>query len=248
MAFEAELENISFLRDRISVISDLIDEAAINIKKDGIAITASDRAVVTVVDFMLSKDVFKNYSYEKDMRVGLNLTYLLQVLRRANPSDILKMRLEASALQLKLHGSSTRSFVIPLIDISREDLPPIDKLNFSSSFLVDTDILNSGIEDADIITDSVVFSINSEGVKMKAESDASSAELDMRPDGGLKNLKVDRPVRARYSLDYLKKIIKSRKLAEKASIEMDTDYPMRIRFDVPGKMQLGFILAPRVEE
>ncbi len=246
--FEAELENISFLRDSMSVISDLIDEAALNIKKDGITIMASDRAVVTVVDFMLSRDVFKTYSYENDRRIGLNLLYLLQVLRRANPGDVLKIKLEENSLKLRLEGSSTRSFVVPLIDISREDMPPIDKLNFSSSFVVDTDILNSGIEDADIITDSVVFSINSEGVKMKAESDASSAELEMRPDGGLRELKVDRPVRARYSLDYLKKIIKSRKLAEKASIEMDTDYPMRIRFDVPGKMQLGFILAPRVEE
>ncbi len=248
MSFEAELDNISFLRDSIAVISDLIDEAAINITKDGISIIAADRAVVTVVDFMLSKDVFRKYICEKNERIGINLLYFLQVLRRANAGDMLTLMLDGNRLKLRLDGSSVRSFVIPLIDISHEDIPPIDKLSFSSSFVVDTGVLNSGIEDAEIVTDSVIFNVSKDGVRMKAESDASMAELEMKQDGGLSELRVERNVRARYSLDYLKKIIKSRKLAEKAAVEMDNDYPMRIHFEVPGKMKLGFILAPRVEE
>jgi len=29
---------------------------------------------------------------------------------------------------------------------------------------------------------------------------------------------------------------------------MATDYPMKLDFNVPGKLNLGFILAPRVED
>ena len=59
---------------------------------------------------------------------------------------------------------------------------------------------------------------------------------------------MNEPVRARYSLDYLKKIIKAKKLSPETKISMSNDYPMKIQFEVPGKMQLGFILAPRVDE
>ena len=59
---------------------------------------------------------------------------------------------------------------------------------------------------------------------------------------------ISEPVRARYSLDYLKKISKAKKLSPEAEMAMATDYPMRLEFNIPDKMRLGFILAPRVEE
>ncbi|MBI4896284.1 MAG: DNA polymerase sliding clamp, partial [Candidatus Aenigmarchaeota archaeon] len=65
---------------------------------------------------------------------------------------------------------------------------------------------------------------------------------------GLKIHDIGEPVRARYSLDYLKKMIKGRKLSNTASIEMGTDYPMKLEFSVPEKIRLGFILAPRIED
>ena len=64
----------------------------------------------------------------------------------------------------------------------------------------------------------------------------------------LKIITADQPVRARYSLDYLKKIFMARKLSDTAKIAMATDYPMKVQFEVPNKMRLAFVLAPRVEE
>lgn len=247
--FSAVLEDVGLFRDSIATISELIDETELHIKEKGIEMIAADRAVVVVIDFLLSRNAFKEYNHEKDLKIGLNLMNLISVLRRANPQDRLSIKIEDNKLHLTLEGDSTRSFVLPLIDVSREESPPVDKLDFSAGLKINSDVLGSGIEDAELITDSIVFTVRKDAFVMKGESDSSSTQLFL-PTGteGLQILNVNEPVRARYSVDYLKKIIKAKKLAELASLHMSTDYPMKISFEVPGKMNLGFILAPRIEE
>jgi proliferating cell nuclear antigen len=249
--FEAEMENITLLRDSVDTISELIDEAEIEIKDEGIEIKASDRAVVSVVDFSMSKNVFSSYKVDQETKVGLNLSNFLQILRRATPDDKVLFALDGNKLKIVIKGDSTRKFTMPLIDISKEDAPDLNKLEsgFSSSLIVDSNILHSGIEDAELVTDSVVLTLRKDMFSIKAESDAASTHLEIPNDSNM--LKVDgvnEPIRARYSLDYLKKMMKARKLAEKTKIFMATDYPMKMQFEQPEKLMLSFILAPRVEE
>lgn len=247
--FSAVLEDVGLLRDSVAAISELIDETELHIKEKGIEMISADRAVVVVVDFQLSRNAFKEYSHESDMRIGINLMSLLSVLRRARPQDRLRIKVEDNKLHLTLESDSTRNFVLPLLDVSREESPPVDKLDFSASVKINSEVLGSGVEDAELITDSVVFTVRKDAFLMKSESDSSSAQLSI-PTGteGLHVLNVNEPVRSRYSVDYLKKILKAKKVADTASMHMSTDYPMKISFEVPGKMSLGFILAPRIEE
>lgn len=247
--FEAKLDDVALLRDSIATVAELIDETELNIKEYGLQLIASDRAVVVVIDFYLDRSVFREYKYTDDARIGINLQNLLQILKRAGEGDSLAIKLADGKLELTLKGVSTRKFVLPLIDISREETPPIDKLDFSAELSIDSEVLSSGIEDAELITDSVIFTVRKDQLTMKGESDSSFTQLDlMKGDGNLRITDINEPVRARYSLDYLKKIIKAKKLSPSAKISMSNDYPMKLQFEVPGKMQLGFILAPRVEE
>lgn len=248
--FEATIDDISLFRDSIATIAELIDEAEFVAKDTGIELLAADRAVVTVVEFKMHRNAFKEYTHDdQDSKIGINLLNLLQILRRAGPDDRLKMRLSENKLYITLSGKSTRRFTLPLIDISREETPPMDKLEFSTHLRMNSDLLTSGIEDADLITDSAVITVRKDAFLVQAQSDVSSTELEVLADGhDLKILEIGEPVRARYSLDYLKKIIKAKKLSEEAEIYMATDYPLKMVFNVPGKAGLSFILAPRVEE
>ena len=249
--FEAQLEDPSLLKESIAAIADLIDECEMKIKNDGIEIVASDRAVVAIVYFFLSKDAFSEYKVDEEKKIGLNLVNLIQILKRASPEDKVKLKLEGNKLHIVLIGSSTRSFTLPLIDVSKEEEPDINKLQtgFSAVFSMDSNVLNSGIEDAELITDSIVFTLRKDMFSLKAEGDSSSAHLELEPGSG--SLQIDdmgEPIRSRYSIDYLKKMLKPRKMAEKINMQMATDYPLKIEYNVPDKAKLSFILAPRVEE
>lgn len=247
--FSATLDDASLLRDSIAAVSELIDEVVLDVRAGGIKMVAADKAVVVVVDFFLSKDAFKEYNYESDERIGVNLANFLQILRRASPGDKLKLRLEGNKMHIVLESESVRSFTLPLIDVTREETPPLDKLDFSATFSMSGEIFSSGVDDAELVGDSIVLTVRKDRFVMKSESDASATQLEIVPGSeSLKPIDINEPVRARYSVDYLKKIMKARKLNEKITISMGSDYPIKFQFNVPGRMDLGFVLAPRVEE
>ena len=85
--------------------------------------------------------------------------------------------------------------------------------------------------------------------KIWAKGDISSSQLELKKgEEGLAKLETTEPVKARYPLEYLKKMIKASKFANKVALEFSNDYPMRIVFKDIDKINLSFILAPRVEE
>ena len=53
-------------------------------------------------------------------------------------------------------------------------------------------------------------------------------------------------IRARYSIEYLKKIIKGSKLSDNMTLLMSNDYPLKVEYKIIDKLSLATILAPRV--
>lgn len=240
------LDDLTTFRDSIATISDLIEETQIKIKKNGLELIASDRAVVAVVDFKFSSKNFREYGYNSDISIGINLTNLLQILKRAKSSDITEFAISDNKLIITLKGESTRRFSMPLLEI-RDEIPQgIEKLVFPVKLEVQSSALEDGIEDADLVSDAITFEVNKDSLSLKAEGDSSSSEIMI--DKSKAKFSGDKVAKATYSLDYLKKMIKGRKISENTIIEFDTNYPMKMTFQRGNDVVLSFILAPRIEE
>ena len=54
-------------------------------------------------------------------------------------------------------------------------------------------------------------------------------------------------LKAKYSIEYLKKMIQGSKLSPQVYIRFNTDYPLKLEFKVMDKLMMAFILAPRVD-
>ena len=250
--FKATLADVSLLREPLSSIAELIDEGIFKATKKGLGLVAADRAMVAVADFLLSASAFENYELDKDEPMGLNITNLLSVIKRAGAGDKMSFNLQGAKLEITIQGESRRRFVVPLLDLKEEEVPPIDQLEFKSRIKLKPDILQNGISDAEIITDSVVFSTNPMRFAMMAEGDVSRTELELeKGNEALLELVVDggaKDIKSRYALDYLKKMVKAAKIADSVSIEYAQDYPMRLSFVAGDKVRISYIIAPRVTE
>jgi proliferating cell nuclear antigen len=247
--FKASLKEVSLLVNSISTIAELIDEGIFKLSKDGISLLASDRAMVAAVDFKISSSAFEEYEIDKEQSIGLDIPNFLSVLKRASAQDKATFTLQDSKLEIVLENSSRRRFVLPLLELSQEEVPRIDQLEFSTKAVLSSDVLESGIADAEVVADAVVFEASPSHFIMRAEGDISSTQLELeKGNKALAELKAAGSVRARYPLDYLKKMIKAAKLADSVSLEWAQDYPLKMGFEVEGKLSLNFVLAPRVEE
>lgn len=248
--FKAVTKDSKLLRDSIDTISQLIDDGLFKLKKDGIELVAADRAMVSFVDFKLKGSYFDEYESDKERTIGLNLLNFLTVLKRANSNDKLTLNLDEkeNKLEVILEGDSKRRFSIPLIEISREDVPQVDQLKFGASAEVRADILEQGITDADIVADSVIIELSPDNLRMFAEGSSSKAELNLeKGNDALFDLDSKEMINSRYSLEYLKKMIKGSRLSERARIMLGKDFPLKLEFRGENAT-LSLILAPRIAE
>ncbi len=247
--FRATISDVNLLRDSISTIAELIDEGVFRITEKDLSMVAADRAMVAVVDFRIMANAFDKFETDKEYSIGLNIGNLLSVLKRAGSGDRVTLTLQDAKLEIVMENSSRRRFVIPLLDISQEEVPPIDQLVFTAKAAIKPDIMESGIADAEVVADAILFEGGVDKFCMRAEGDVSSTQLELeKGNEALKDLRADADVKARYPLDYLKKMIKAAKIADVVSIEWGKDYPMRLGFKAEDKASLTIILAPRVVE
>jgi proliferating cell nuclear antigen len=248
--FKAVMADSSILKDSIFTIGELIDEGIFKVDKNGLALIAADRAMVAVIDFKLPATIFDEFKVDKEQNIAVNMTNLVSVLKRVGANEKLEMELKDNRLEITMRNSSVRKFTVPLLDINKEEIPPINQLDFKAKAKIKSDVLKSGIEDADIVGDSVVLEARKNGFVMRAAGDITSTELTLeKGNEGLLDLNITGElVKARYPLDYLKKMIKAAKLSNDINIRWSKDYPMRMDFTSVDKVSLGFVLAPRVSE
>lgn len=249
--FRATLFDASLFRSTLEAISELISEGVFHATSDGISFLATDPTMVTLVNMKYAAKAFDEYKTEGKADIAVNLENLLSVLRRARAGDKVTLGLEkgANRMQIVIRGESTRRFTIPILDIE-ESKPPEMKLDFPATIEVKTGILADGIEDASIVTDTVIFAAKPEAFQMIAEGDLSKVELDLEKGASESLVKITTKgaTRSKFSLDYLKKIIKAAKITDVVKIELGNDYPIRLTFSAPNKCTMSYVLAPRVED
>jgi len=241
------LAETKYFKDSISVISDLVSEARFKITKNAVELVAMDPANVAMVVFKLLSSCFTEYKISKDVDIAINMSNLKQILRRAGPNDILSMELEDNKLKIELKSNTTRTFSLPLIDIEEKE-QKVPELNFPASVNTPSSILNNAIEDADIVSESVTFAIEPKKMVIEAQGDLSHVKTEIKSDDETKiNIEGSDKIKAKYSVEYLKKMITASKLSDNVTIYFNKDYPLKIDYKVVDKLQMSFILAPRVE-
>ena len=245
---KATLANAGVLKDAVGIISEIIDEAVFTFDNNGLSLLSPDRNMVAVIDFKLLSSAFEDYKVETEVKIGLNLSNLAGILKRVKDTDKITLSMPKNKLEMVVEGLNKRSFEIPVLDIKREK-PPIEQLTFPGKIDLEASMLADSIEDAQVVGDSVVFEAGKENFKISSKGDTSSWMLELKKgDNGLLNLEVQENIKARYQVEYLKKMAKACKLSKQVTLEFGTDYPLRLAFKEIDKVNLNFILAPLSEE
>lgn len=242
------LADPTLLKDSITVISELVNEARFKITRDGLELVAMDPANVAMVIYKLLSSSFTEYDVEKEQEIAINLANFKQILRRVGASDILTLEVTGeNKLQIQLKGGTTRTFSLPLIEIEEKE-QRIPSLTFPIMIGTNSSILNDAISDVDIVAESVTFAAEPEKLTISAEGDLSKAHIEIKSSEDTK-IKSESPakIKAKYSIEYLKKMINAGKLANEVTVFFNQDYPLKLEYKIVDKLLLSFILAPRVE-
>ena len=124
----------------------------------------------------------------------------------------------------------------------------IPDLKFPVTINLPSEILNEAVEDVDVVGESVTFMAEPKKFTINAEGDLSQAKIEVKESDSVKiKVESNETVKAKYSIEYLKKMITGSKIADEVSIYFNKDYPLKLEYKTVDKVMLSFILAPRVE-
>ena len=237
------------LKEPFNAISELVNDVKLNINKDRIELVAIDPSSVAMVIFKLFSSSFVDYQVNGSVDLSISLDSIKQVLKRAKPSDTVMLQLDEDKRKLKiiLRGETSRTFNVALLDIEHKE-QKVPDLKFKAKIEMSSATFDEAIQDMDIISDSVSIDVIENKLLISSEGNTSDGKVEISEEVGAvitNDAKGD--VKSRYSIEYLKKIIKGGRLADKVIIQFDKDYPLKVDYILKDKLQLSTILAPRVE-
>jgi len=239
------LADTKLIKEPITIISDLVNEARFKISKNSIEMIAMDPANVAMVVFRLLSSAFVEYSVKEDSVIALNLNSFKQVLRRIKGNDNITLEVAEGKLKTTLSGNNIRTFYLPLLDLEDKE-QKIPDLKFKATITCPSSVLNDAVEDVEIIAESVSLQAEDKKFIVSASGDSSKATVEIKGDENIV-VKSEEKVRSKYSIEYLKKMIQAAKIADIVSIQFNKDYPLKLEYKQIDKLQLMFILAPRIE-
>jgi len=248
--FMVRMADAKFLKDMISAISILIDEATFDLTPEGIKLRAMDPSRVAMVDFEWPKTVFDEYVCSEAMKMCVNIGEMLKLLRRTGKDESVELSLDEKTGRLKIaiKGKYIRTFNMPTLEAMEEEVPT-PKVTFNVRAKTTTEGLREAIEDASLVSDHVRIEADNEKVMMNATGDLMGATIELKKGSdALLDLEAKEPSKATFSLSYLSEIVKAAvATSDITTLEFSTDMPIKLDFKQPKEGKLTFYLAPRIE-
>ncbi|MGC8715578.1 MAG: DNA polymerase sliding clamp [Thermoplasmata archaeon] len=236
--------NVKDLKEITDLLLTLVTEAKFEFTKKGLSVKCVDLAHVAMIVIDLNKDAFLEYDLNEDTELGIDLEKIKDFLKNTSSTDVIEIKKEDSKLLLTV-GYLSRT--MQTIDPSSITVPKVPSLGLPAKAVVPTAQFSGGIKVAENISDNITLHITPTEFRLYSTGDEDSTKLII-PKDLLKELKCDAEVKSLYPVDYLLRFIKAIN-SEYVSVNLGTDYPVKIEFEICNGKGTGlFLLAPRIEE
>ncbi len=243
---ELILENPSLLKKSMEIISDIVLEGTFVFKQDYLELVALNSNNVVMVIFRLLSTNFESYDIKEEKQVSLSLEHLSSVLKSCDDKAKLHLVIEDNGkLKIVSQGRNKKEFELSLIDYSDDNLQKVPNLDFPVKVVASSAAFTNAINDLQFLEEGVALSAKNKQFVMEGKTNSMSGRVELSEEV---DVKAEKDVSCRYSMEYLKKFMKADKIVGTVELSFNEDYPLKIEYKVVDRLLLGFILAPRGEE
>lgn len=230
-------KNTNLLTKSLDTITPLIQETNVRFKDEGIYIKAIDKTQILLVDFFMSKKAFDSYAIEPSL-VGLNILELKNMLSRSFGEDKLQLNLKEQGLDVQLLGKIERRFYLSFLDLSEQDIN-LPEIRYELEFNITAGLLKEILADINLVASTLIFKINGGKLVIEATGEKGNIKTTL-PDIKVKSKKN---FSAKFSLSFLKNIVKSMDNDKALLIKLAEDVPIYIEYTLSKDCVIKFYLS-----
>ncbi|NYZ73591.1 proliferating cell nuclear antigen (pcna) [Candidatus Micrarchaeota archaeon] len=241
------IQDAPALKSAVDSIVCLVEEGQFEVKADGLHLKAMDPSQISMVSFTMPKEAFLEYNVSEEMKLGLDIGQFANVLARGKKGEKAELSVEEGRLVVKFFGEKhKRTFKVPLIE-SGDRVQKEPKIEFKNSAKIRADAIKETLKDAKLISSHVRLQLTPEQfiVDVRGENGDVKAEFD-KGGSDLVELNSNSPAKATFPLQYLEDMVKATSASSVVMVNLETDRPLRLEYDVEGA-HVVYYLAPRIE-
>lgn len=238
------LAEIDLIKKPFSIMNELITEAVLNIETDRISLVMMDPANVAMVIWNLYSSACTEWDCEPQ-RLCIRLEDAKQMLKSATKFDVLSIEhnKDEEKLDFVLRGKSVRRYSLPLVQNEDKD-QKIPELSFKAKIVMPSDTFAEQINEACNISNSIQFSAEHNKLfDLTATGNINKLNIENRD----VEIYAENPTSCKYSLEYLKQMVKAKDISKDVIIQFSEQYPLMLTYKQLDKTDMIFILAPKVE-
>lgn len=230
----------------LEALSALVAECRLTFGPDGLAVTATDPAVVASVDVSLERDAFETYEGATGT-FGLDVERLSTITGLADRDQPVTIAVDAGTRQLFV-AIGELEYAMGLLDPETVRSPPDpDELDFefAGGAVLDGVAIDRFVAATDLVADHLAIELSEASLAVAADGDVDSVSIAL----GTSELREFTPGEARslYSLEYLHDMSRAIPADAVVSLEFGTDIPISLSFTfAEGAGAVEYVLSPRI--
>lgn len=243
--FRSEI-NAGLLKSSLDAVNVFVEECKVHLDDDGLSVKAVDPANVGMVELDLPSSSFESYEADGEL-IGLDLSRLQDIVGMAKAGDVVRLELDDETGKLRIQIDGLR-YTLSLIDPdSIHQEPNVPDLDLPAEVVLAGAEINRGIKASGMVSDHMAFGVDGDSFYMSASGDTDDVRVDLGADEVI-SLETSDDARSLFSLDYLESMSKAIPSDAQVRMEVGTDYPVKLDFELSGgEAEVTYLLAPRIE-
>ncbi|VVC01297.1 DNA polymerase sliding clamp [uncultured archaeon] len=246
--FKFSVDDARRYKSATDPIVNLIDEGLLEVGKEGLFLRAMDPSQIAMVSFSMPKSAFAEYDAPApSAKIGLDFDNLSKILGRTRGGQNREIAQRENTPQLRFGGAKRkRSFKVPVLDLpagaTKEPSVQHDAVvKVSSTHFRET------LRDAALVGSHITLEATPEGFSIEVHGDSSDlTEESEKSSEEIIEMKVDKPAKATFPLQYLEDIVKAAPDNAAIMIHLKTNAPLKVEYEVESA-KVAYFLAPRID-
>lgn len=245
-SFRAAIQ-ATHLKTVLSTLRAFVDKARVRVTDNGLTVRAVDSANVAMDDLELEAAAFESFEASPGT-LGLDLSRLADPVGLATTDDLVQLFLDPESRKLIVVVDGLQYSMACLDPATIRSEPTLPEFDLPASVTIDRDVLQRGVKAADLVADHVRIRMEGEDETflIEAEGDIDAVALELGGDDI--DIIALGDADALFSLDYLKKMVRTVPKGTAVTLELGEDFPLILSYDLAdGDGSVTRMLAPRIE-
>ncbi len=245
---EAEFKDVELFKKIMDAVGALMSDVSLDFDTEGFTIKAMDPANIAMILFEGKKSLFSSFVVEKSTKLSVSLDDLNGILKTIKKDDKVRLNDSKNKLNLDIRGKNKMHFSIPLID-ENYTAQKVPQLKFTADFSILGAVIKDAIKAANLVDDSIYFTVDGQRliIGSRSEEKEFSEEMSMNENKELLDIKSEGTTRAKYSIEYLIKVLGIVDPEKPLKMSFSNNYPMKLEYGINTDASISFILANRIE-